>query len=135
MILEEVLDGGRALRALYPQLDTVAFVDHWSAGYGSFDLFLYDAEGHFTDLGRGPRAHLVLGRTLTSHGYWRAAREHLAAVVPSDPDDAELRYMYAFILDHEGDRGGAVRELQVVIRWCPGVTLAARARALLPQLR
>jgi len=68
MVMYQVLDGGRALRALTPGLDSVAFVARWTSAYAEFDLCANSPAGDIVDFGRGPDAHLRLGETLLRSG-------------------------------------------------------------------
>src|SRR5205823_4774779 len=52
-LMVRVLDGGRALRALSPGLDSVAFASRWTADYADFDLCANTPAGDIVDFGRG----------------------------------------------------------------------------------
>ena len=93
MLMYRVLDGGLALRALFPGLDSVAFVNQWTPGYVDFDLCVNSLEGEIVDLGRGPDAHLRLGRIMLKNGYPALAVAHLARACEAYPRDPRLRQM------------------------------------------
>lgn len=95
MLMYQVLDGGRALRALFPGLDSVAFVRRWTPDYAGFDLCANSPEGEIVDLGRGPDAHLRLGRLLLRNGYTALALDHLTLACEAYPRDPRLRQLLA----------------------------------------
>lgn len=51
-----VLNGGRALRVFYPELDSVVYVDRWSRALAGFEVATYDDVHGFEVLGRSPAA-------------------------------------------------------------------------------
>jgi hypothetical protein len=130
-LFEECLDHGRALRALYPQLDTVAFVDRWTPAYSNFDILIYSGDGHVMNLGRGLEGHHSLVNGMLSYQYFEAARQHLETVVPLYPDDPKLRWWYSYTLGKLGDPAGSREQLVELVRRAPQDSLALRARALL----
>jgi hypothetical protein len=85
-----VLDGGRALRALRPQLDSVVFIPRWTPAFRDFDLVATTVDGYAIDFGQGPVAHLKLAKALFEAGNPALALSHLDAVIPSYPDDPRL---------------------------------------------
>ncbi len=89
-IMYRVLDGGRALRALCPGLDSVAFAQRWTADYADFDLCANTPAGDIVDFGRGPDAHLQLGRLLFQSGKATLTINLLAAACSVYPEDARL---------------------------------------------
>jgi hypothetical protein len=94
-ILHSILGEGRALRAVYPNLDSVAMVPRWSTAYRDFELFYGRVDGKVVDVGRGPEAHLRLARLLIADRCGRDARDNLAAALMAYPDDARLKSLYA----------------------------------------
>jgi hypothetical protein len=130
-----VLDQGRALRALYPNVDSVAFVDHWIPGYEDFDLFLLGAAGRIRPLGRGLEAQVSLATLLLSGGLYRTAREQLAVAVEQWPDDARLRLNYCAALAQTGEREAGLVQLEEILRRTPADSLAQVARQVLKQAR
>ena len=95
MLMYRVLDGGRALRALFPGLDSVAFVTRWTADYSDFDLCANTLEGDIVDLGRGPDAHLRLGRLLLEGHYAALAVDDLTRACEVYPQEPRLRQLLA----------------------------------------
>jgi len=93
MLIVRVLDGGRALRAVVPGLDSVAFVRHWSRDYAGFDLCANSREGDIEDFGRGPDAHLLLGERLIRIGRPAFAVDLLVSACEIYPGDNRLRAM------------------------------------------
>ena len=93
MLMVRVLDEGRALRALIPGLDSVAFVRRWSPAYTDFDLCANSPAGDIVDFGQGPEAHLRLGQLLIQSGKSLFAEDLLGAASTAYPEDARLRQM------------------------------------------
>ena len=91
MLMFQVLDGGRALRALFPGLDSVAFVPRWTADYADFDLCASSPEGDIVNFGRGPDAHLRLAQLMLRGPYAAVAVDHLARACEAYPQDPRLR--------------------------------------------
>jgi hypothetical protein len=94
-ILHSILGEGRALRAVYPNLDSVAMVPRWSAAYRDFELFYGRVNGNVVDVGRGPEAHLRLSALLIADRCGQDARDNLVAALAAYPDDPRLRSVYA----------------------------------------
>src|SRR5205814_2245152 len=93
MLMVRVLDDGRALRALVPGLDSVAFVRRWSPEYSGFDLCANSPAGDIVDFGQGPEAHLRLGQLLIQSGKRLLAVDLLGAACAAYPRDPRLRVM------------------------------------------
>ena len=93
MLMVRVLDEGRALRALIPGLDSVAFVRRWSPAYADFDLCANSPAGDIVDFGQGPDAHLRLGQLLIRSGKHLFAEDLLGAACVAYPQDPRLRQM------------------------------------------
>ncbi|HEY6866335.1 MAG TPA: tetratricopeptide repeat protein, partial [Candidatus Eisenbacteria bacterium] len=129
------LDGGRALRALFPNVDSVAFVTRWSPAWRGFDLLMSDPDGTTRVFGRGATAYRRVGAVLINNGLPREAAEFLAVAVGEFPDDPALRWEYGLALARFGAREAALEQLRELIRRAPGDSLAARARAVLEAAR
>jgi hypothetical protein len=93
MLMVRVLDEGRALRALVPGLDSVAFVRRWAPEYSDFDLCANSPAGDIVDFGQGPEAHLRLGQLLIQSGKRPLAVDLLGAACVAYPQDPRLRVM------------------------------------------
>jgi len=93
MLMVRVLDEGRALRALIPGLDSVAFVRRWTSEYADFDLCANSPAGDIVDFGQGPDAHLRLGQLLIRSGKSLFAEDLLGAACAAYPQDPRLRQM------------------------------------------
>jgi hypothetical protein len=93
MLMVRVLDQGRALRALVPGLDSVAFVRHWSPAYADFDLCANSPAGDIVDFGRGPDAHVRLGQLLIQSGKHQLAADLLGSASAAYAQDARLRQL------------------------------------------
>ncbi len=85
-----VLDGGRALRAIYPQLDSVASVASWSPAYEGFDIVAANGDGYATEFGEGPGAHLRLAQAMVAAGISRDALDELTEAIGAYPNVARL---------------------------------------------
>ena len=92
-LLPAVLDEGRGLRALYPNIDSVVFVPSWSPELRDFEIVVASEDGRVLPFGRGPEANLRLIRTLAANGYKREASELLLSSVTAYPDDPALSAM------------------------------------------
>jgi hypothetical protein len=134
-LLPAVIDQGRALRLLYPALDSVAFVDRWTPGYRDFDLFVTGTDGAIKGLGRGLEAQVALASRLLAIRYDATAREQLGAAVPLWPDDPRLRFAYGVALARTGDPEAALQQFRELVLRAPSDTLAAVARQLLARAR
>ena len=89
-ILHSVLGEGRALRAVLPNLDSVALVPRWSTAYRDFELFYGRVDGNVVDLGRGPDAHRRLVEALIADDCLPDAGQELATALAAYPDDPGL---------------------------------------------
>jgi hypothetical protein len=93
VLMVRVLDQGRALRALIPGLDSVAFVRRWSLAYSEFDLCANSAAGDIVDFGQGPDAHLRLGQLLIQSGKHQLAEDLLSSASAAYAQDPRLRQL------------------------------------------
>jgi hypothetical protein len=110
MLMVRVLDEGRALRALIPGLDSVAFVRRWAPEYAAFDLCANSPAGDIVDFGQGPDAHLRLGQLLMQSGKRLLAVDLLGAACTAYPQDPRLRQMLdAAHAPEPGSAGAAKR--------------------------
>jgi hypothetical protein len=136
--LEDCLDQGRALRLVYPSVDSVVFLTRVTQDHAGFDLFAYNSEGHLMSLGRGPRAHQALVEGMLQFGFQHEALEHLSMVVRLYPEDAALRYVYALQLGRAGRSDEGVAQLREIVRRGPSGPADAeavqQARALLARV-
>ena len=94
-VLHSILGEGLALRAVYPSLDSVAFVPRWTRAYGDFEVFYGRVDGNVVPLGRGPAAHVKLAALLIGDGCIEDARDGIAAAVADYPEDPNLRALRA----------------------------------------
>ena len=93
MLMVRVLDQGRALRALIPGLDSVAFVRRWSPAYADFDLCANSPAGDIVDFGQGPDAHVKLGQLLIQSGKHALALDLLSSASAVYAQDPRLRQL------------------------------------------
>jgi hypothetical protein len=93
MLMVRVLDHGRALRALVPGLDSVAFVRRWTPAYAEFDLCANSPAGDIVDFGQGPDAHLKLGQLLLQSGKHHLAEDLLTSASAAYAQDPRLRQL------------------------------------------
>jgi hypothetical protein len=103
MLMYQVLEGGRALRALTPGLDSVAFIERWTAEYADFDLCANTPAGDIVAFGAGADGLVRLGQQLVSQGNFPLARELLQPGYAAFPEDPRLRLLL------EQTRAGGVR--------------------------
>ena len=133
-LLQSVLDHGRGLRAVCPNLDSVAFVSHWTPAYRDFELFAGSVDGLVDHLGTGPDAHLRLAAKLERFRLPRQANQHLRAALLAYPEDPRLHLARAGTALHVGDRAEAAAECRKTIELAASSALADSARALLGRL-
>jgi hypothetical protein len=89
-LLPGVVDQGRGLRALYPNLDSVAFVDRWTPAYRDFELVAGSVDGMIVAFGSGPDAHLRYAGVLVDNEFVEEALQHLGDAIPAYPGDPRL---------------------------------------------
>lgn len=130
-MLEGALDGGRGLRALAPNVDSVAFLPGWAPGYGGFELFTQGPDGAVFSLGRGPDGFARAASVMLNMGAVGPAAELLGQALPEFPDHAGLRFQYAHAFHMAGDSLATRAQLEELIRRAPGDPLALRAQAML----
>jgi hypothetical protein len=94
-LLPAVLDQGRALRALYPSIDSVVFVHRWVPELSEFEIVVANEDGRVMYFGRGPDANLRLIRTLAGNGYEQEAVDLLNASVAAYPNDPSLQETFS----------------------------------------
>jgi hypothetical protein len=94
-VLHSILGEGLALRAVFPNLDSVAFVRRWSPAYEDFEVFYSRVDGNVVPLGRGPSAQVKLAMALIGDGCIEDAREGITAAVAAYPEDPDLRALRA----------------------------------------
>jgi hypothetical protein len=94
-LLPAVLDEGRGLRALYPNIDSVVFVQRWTPELADFEIVVANEDGRALPFGRGPGANLRLIQTLEGNGYDKEAAELLQSSVAAYPNDPALQAMYS----------------------------------------
>lgn len=97
-IYRSILGEGRALRAVCPNLDSVAFVPRWSPEYRVFDIFYARGSGNVSALGRGPEAHRRLALMLIASGHEQDARANLEAALTIYPTEPTLRALHARLI-------------------------------------
>jgi hypothetical protein len=134
-LVTEVLDHGRALRALYPAIDTVAFTERWSSEYKDYELFLIGEGYGLYSMGTGAEAVNKVAGLLVSNEYPELARQLYGDAIVGIPDDVSLRIRYAEILAQAGDRAAAIAQLEEGLRRSPADPAAPQARAMLARLR
>lgn len=89
-MLAAVLDDGRALRALFPQLQDVRLAEHLLPSDTGVVVAANRVDGHLRVFGRGPRAHVELANWWASLGLAEPARIHLEEAAELYPDSPEL---------------------------------------------
>lgn len=127
-MLGGALDDGRGLRALHPNVDSVAFLRGWTPGYGGFEMFSQSRDGAVHALGRGADGYAAAGASMLAGGAVEPGRRLLEGALSEFPDHAPLRFQVARGLHLGGDSLGMVRELDELVRRTPDHPLAARVR-------
>jgi hypothetical protein len=94
-LLPAMLDQGRGLRALYPNIDSVVFVPRWTPDFADFEIVVANEDGRVLPFGRGPAANVRLIQTLEGNGYAREAAELLQSSVAAYPNDPALQAMFS----------------------------------------
>ena len=130
LLVESVMDGGRAFRVFYPQLDSVRFLRRWSGQYRDWYLWTQVGNGLLANLGVGPGAHARFAAQLLEAGLDEEALAYLDEVVKAFPTDRTTRSLHARALARTGNFQEARRQLQELIRTSPDDTLAVRALRL-----
>jgi len=138
LLVEAVLDSGRAFRVFYPQVDSVQFVREWSPRYRDWYLFVQVGDGYLEDLGVGSGAHLAYAQELLKEGLGESARSYLSELAGAFPEDQAIRFLYAYALVATREYPAARAQLECLVTKAPHGVLADRARHLLrttPQLQ
>jgi hypothetical protein len=130
-LLAESLDHGRAVRLFFPQVDTVAFLEHWTPAYDPYLLFLPAQDGSMVGVGRGARAHAETARWMLENGWHEQARDYLRDVLVAYPNDPVLRLALSGALVQLGDEPAALEELREIVRRTPEDSIAIAAREIL----
>ena len=131
--MTEVLDHGRALRALYPQIDTVAFADHWEPSLDAFVVAAHSVDGHVTVFGTGVEAQTALAHYWISRGLDRQTERYLDNVLAEWPRDGGLKLAQGVAAFLSGDSTSGRLELRQLERDFPNSPSAQDARAFLGQ--
>lgn len=135
VLVESVMDEGRAFRVFYPQLDSVRFLRQWSARYRDWYLCVQVGNGLLANLGVGPLAHARYARELLEAGLDAEALTYLGEVVKAFPTARPARFLYGSALARTGNLRGARLQLQELIRTAPDDTLAVRALRLVDSVQ
>ena len=129
-LMSACLDEGRGLRALHPNVDSVAFLQQWLPAYADFDLVVAEEDGYVIPLGKGPEAHQRLLTVLLRNGFTEEALRHATAATEAYPEDPGLALAYATSLLANRDTTRAAAMLHQIEEHAPA-QLAARARKML----
>ena len=89
--LREVLDDGRSLQALVPEVDSVAIVHDYEPGREGWTYFVSRSDAHVVMLGQLPEAHARFVEIMLGTGFPAAARDYVDKAVADRPEDAALR--------------------------------------------
>jgi hypothetical protein len=100
VLVESIMDEGRAFRVFYPQLDSVRFLREWSARYRDWYLCVQVGNGFLANLGVGPRAHARYARQLLDAGLDAEAVSYLGEAVKAFPTDSTIRFLHGSALAH-----------------------------------
>lgn len=89
--VREVLDEGRSLQAIVPEVDSVAIVHDYEAGRAGWLYFLSKSDSHLTLLGPLPAAHARFVEAMLGAGFTAAAADYLTKALADRPDDPALQ--------------------------------------------
>ena len=89
--LEEVLDAGRSLKALVPEVDSVAFVHDYEPGHTGWLLLLSRSDSHLVSLGVLPAAHARFVQAMLASRFPNAALDYADKALAGEPGDATMR--------------------------------------------
>ncbi|MEO5988869.1 MAG: hypothetical protein ABIU54_06865 [Candidatus Eisenbacteria bacterium] len=89
-LINAVLDQGRGLRALYPQLTDVRFDEHVAPADVGAQIAVNSSGGHIVACGTGPEAHARAAALWSERGATQAARTHLEEALQLYPGSAVL---------------------------------------------
>jgi len=131
-MLSAVLDGGRALRALFPRLEAVRIDERVEPADSTACLATASINGRIVAFGAGPTGHVALASQWARAGLIEPARAHLAQAAELYPGSGEIALAEAVI--GAPDRAAAAEALRGVIARFPGSPVARRAAELLSQL-
>jgi hypothetical protein len=89
--LADVLDEGRSLQALAPEVDSVAIVHDHEPGRWGWRYFLSRGDSHLVPLGTLPEAHARFVEAMLASGFPDAARDYAEKALAERPGDPALR--------------------------------------------
>jgi len=89
--MEEVLDGGRSLKALVPEVDSVAFVHDYEPGRTGWLLLLSRSDSHLVSLGVLPGAHARFVQAMLASRFPNAALDYADKALAGEPGDPTMR--------------------------------------------
>jgi hypothetical protein len=90
-VLEDVLDSGRSLQALVPEVDSVVFVHDYEPGRDGWRMLLSRGDSHLVSLGRLPEAHARFVQAMLASQLPAAALDYADKALADRPGDAMLR--------------------------------------------
>lgn len=93
--LREVLDEGRSLQALAPEVDSVAIVHDYEPGHAGWLYFLSRSDSHLTPLGTLPGAHARFIEAMLASGFTAAAKDYADKALADHPGDPVLLVLRA----------------------------------------
>jgi hypothetical protein len=89
--VREVLDEGRSLQALVPEVDSVAIVHDYEPGRAGWLYFLSRSDSHLAPLGPLPAAHARFVEAMLGAGFPAAARDYAMKALADHPGDPALQ--------------------------------------------
>jgi hypothetical protein len=89
-LVEAVVDSGRALRLFYPQIRSVAFVDHWDSRYARYAIFVERGPQDFVGFGSGAVAQARVARSFIERSEFGLASAWLNDALSAYPNDLAL---------------------------------------------
>jgi hypothetical protein len=89
--LEQVLDSGRSVKALVPEVDSIAFVHDYEPGRTGWLLLLSRSDSHLVSLGVLPAAHARFVQAMLASQFPQAALDYADKALAAEPGDATMR--------------------------------------------
>jgi hypothetical protein len=114
-LLEESLDGGRAVHLFQPTVDSVIFARRWSPSLDSLELFLPYVDGRLYPAGRDAEGRARAVQWMFEQGFHGPLCDYLRVVLERHDDEPGLRLSYAYALGRTGEADSAFAQLGIVI--------------------
>lgn len=93
--VREILDEGRSLQALVPDVDSVAIIHDYEPGRAGWIYFVSRSDSHLALLGPLPAAHARFVEAMIASGFSAAARDYAVKALADHPGDPTLQALVA----------------------------------------